>query len=98
MATQAAGGHGNNWAFCRYAVFYAVGFKYAEYQQAEDRIHRIGQTGKVLYTDIYAPKGIDSRIASAIAAKGGAVAAFKADVDKIKANRKQRVADLVARL
>lgn len=98
VATQAAGGHGHNWAFCRYAVFYAVGFKYSEYLQAEDRFHRIGQTGKVLYTDIYAPKGIDARIASAIAAKGSAVQSFKQEVDKIKANRKQRVAELVARL
>lgn len=99
VATQAAGGHGHNWAdCCAYAVTYASGFKYSEYLQAEDRIHRIGQERKTVYTDIYAPKGIDARIAKAIATKGSAVQAFKAEVDKIKANRKARVAELVRSL
>jgi SNF2 family DNA or RNA helicase len=77
VATQATGGHGLTLTEAHYAVFYENGFKYSERMQAEDRIHRIGQTEKVTYIDLVARWSIDERIQAALARKEDVVKSFK---------------------
>lgn len=62
-------------------MFYATGFKYSERAQAEDRIHRIGQTRPCTYIDIAVDCGIDRRIIAAVRSKGATLAAFRAELD-----------------
>ncbi len=88
VVTQSTGGHGFNFQEqASYAIFYNNGFKYSERLQAEDRLHRIGQTNKVTYVDIYCRCGIEDRIDAAMARKGNAVAQFRDEVDKVKDKR-----------
>jgi SNF2 family DNA or RNA helicase len=98
IATPSCGGHGLTLNEASTVIFYNNGFKYSERIQAEDRCHRIGQTRKVTYIDIWADCGIDERIGNALAHKANVVEAFKAEVDKIKENRKKNVSELIKRL
>lgn len=98
VATQAAGGHGLDLTRARYAVFYAHGFKYAEQAQAEDRQHRIGQSRKVTYLHLWANCKIEERIDSALYSKGNVLDAFRQEIDKIKANRKDGLKRLLETL
>jgi SNF2 family DNA or RNA helicase len=84
VATMATGGHGLTLTKARYAIFYENSFKYAERIQAEDRIHRIGQTRRPTYLDIYGQCGIEERIERAISRKESVVKAFKRDVNRAK--------------
>lgn len=84
VATQSCGGHGLTLNEAHYVLFHSDGFKYSERLQAEDRTHRIGQGEKVTYISLYAPNTIDERIDAALAAKGNALAGFRAEVAKIK--------------
>lgn len=98
VATQAAGGHGLDLTRARYAIFYAHGFKYAEQVQAEDRQHRIGQSRKVTYINLWADCKIEDRIANALYSKGNALRQFRDEVDKVKANRKNGLKKLLESL
>jgi hypothetical protein len=95
VSTPSCGGHGLTLNEAHYVIFYNNGFKYSERLQAEDRCHRIGQTHKVVYIDIWSSAGIDSRIDAAMASKGNAVERFKREVDKVKEGGKQRLKELV---
>lgn len=98
VVTQSTGGHGFNFQdIARYAVFYNNSFKYSERLQAEDRLHRIGQTSKVTYIDIYCQCGIEDRIAHAMERKENAVDQFKAEVDKVK-DKKGSIKELIKAL
>ncbi len=98
VVTQSTGGHGFNFQDqAKYAIFYNNGFKYSERLQAEDRIHRIGQTDKVTYIDIYCDCGIERRIEASMAKKGDAVDEFRAEVDKVK-DKKAKLEDLIRAL
>lgn len=98
VATMATGSHGLTLAEAAYAIFYENGFKYAERLQAEDRIHRIGQTRRPTYISIVADCGIENRIMSSLAAKGNAVDDFRRAVDKIKDTRGADLRAEVAKL
>lgn len=98
VVTQSTGGHGFNFQdVARYAIFYNNGFKYSERLQAEDRIHRIGQTSKVTYIDLYCRCGIEDRIEKAISKKGNAVKQFRNEVDKVK-GKKVKIKELIKAL
>ena len=84
VATQDAGGHGLDLTASSTVIFYGNGFKYSSRLQAEDRCHRIGQVKPVTYIDIWSRCGIEERIRDALAAKGNTVAAFKAEISKVK--------------
>jgi SNF2 family DNA or RNA helicase len=85
VATQGTGGHGFNWQdLAAYVIFYNNGFKYSERMQAEDRIHRPGQTRKTTYIDLHCIDSIDDRIDKAMTKKGNAVRAFKCEMDRVK--------------
>ena len=98
IATQSAGGVAQNWMEASNVIFYADSFKYAEREQAEDRCHRIGQDKRVTYVSLRSVSGIDDRIYSALINKGSALKAFKAEIDKIKTSRKERLRELVKSL
>ena len=98
VVTQSTGGHGFNFQDqARYAIFYNNGFKYSERLQAEDRLHRIGQTDKATYIDIYCPCGIEERISGAMTRKGNAVDEFRDEVDKVK-DKKASIEELIKAL
>lgn len=84
VATQSIASHGLTLTEAAYAVFYADGFKYSERLQAEDRIHRIGQSRRPLYITLVADKSIDERIQSALTAKGNALDAFQEQVNQYR--------------
>ena len=50
-------------------VFYSLGFSYMDYAQAQDRIHRIGQTLPCHYIHLVAPGTIDEHVLAALDAK-----------------------------
>jgi SNF2 family DNA or RNA helicase len=98
VVTQSIAGHGFNFQdVASYAVFYNNGFKYSERLQAEDRLHRIGQTQKVTYIDLYCSCGIEQRIDRAIQEKADAIQTFKQEVDKVK-DKKVKLKDLIKAL
>src|SRR5690606_13497150 len=84
VATEGVGGHGLDMTVASYMVFYANGFKYSERLQAEDRIHRIGQTRRCVYIDLDSGSGIEERIFDALQKKGNALKAFRREVDRVK--------------
>lgn len=99
VATQGVGGHGLDMTAARYMVFYANGFKYSERLQAEDRIHRIGQTRKPLYIDLYTGAGIEDRIQRALAAKSDVLTDFRKEVERIKRDgTRERIRKLIKSL
>jgi SNF2 family DNA or RNA helicase len=98
VSTPSCGGHGLTLNEAHYVIFYNNGFKYSERIQAEDRCHRIGQSHKVVYIDIWSNAGIDSRIDNALASKGNAVEQFKREVDKVKASSKEKLKELIKSL
>lgn len=58
-----AGGTGLNLqGECSHAIYYANSFSAIDRWQSEDRIHRIGTKGSVVYTDLIAQKGMDGKI------------------------------------
>ena len=95
VATQATGGHGLTLNDARYHVFYSNGFKYAERVQAEDRSHRIGQTGTVHYIDLVCNQSIDERIDKALAEKADVLWQFRRQVEAVKDKRSAEVRKLV---
>lgn len=98
VATQACGGHGLTINEANHVIFYSNEFKYVNRLQAEDRNHRIGQTDKVLYTDLACRKSIDERIEQAMARKESAIASFKREVDRVKDKNRKEVAELIKSL
>ena len=91
VVTQATGGHGFNFQeLASYVIFYNNGFKYSEREQAEDRVHRIGQTKRPVYIDLYCTSSIDERIANALSRKASVVAEFRQDMEKAKTKRSKR--------
>lgn len=84
LATQGSGGHGLTMVEACHAIFFTDQFKYSHRLQAEDRIHRYGQTRTVTYWNITCRGTIDERIAQALAAKGNAVEIFRREVNRVK--------------
>jgi len=95
VATEGVGGHGLDMTAASYMVFYANGFKYSERMQAEDRIHRIGQTRRCMYIDLDSGTGIEERIFDALRKKGNALKLFRREVDRVK---RQGIRDSVRKL
>lgn len=92
VATMATGGHGLDLTCAAYEVFYENSFKYAGRVQAEDRIHRIGQTRRPTYLDLYADCGIERRIERALERKEDVVKSFRREVNKLKTAELKNIA------
>jgi hypothetical protein len=99
VATQAIGGHGLTLTEAAYAIFYADGYKSTERLQAEDRLHRIGQTRRPVYVSLRVACGIDWRIDSALARKADALREFQDRINVYRAERlRERALALVRSL
>lgn len=84
VATQSSGGHGLTLNEAAYAIYYENEFKYANRVQSEDRNHRIGQTRRPVYIDLWADCGIERRIRDALAKKGNAAESFRREVKAVR--------------
>ena len=61
------------------AIFYSLDYSYANYVQAQDRLHRIGQTSKVTYYHLVVPRTIDSLTLQILKEKGNLAEAIVHD-------------------
>ena len=77
IANKSCGGYGLNLQYCHNMIYYSNDFDYAMRAQSEDRVHRIGQTQKVLIQDIIANCKVDERIMSSLWRKENLADAFK---------------------
>lgn len=90
IASPKCGGRGLTLVESAYQLFYNNDFPYRLRLQAEDRIHRIGQTRKPTYIDIVASNSIDQRIVNALAKKESLSKAFKRELDKLKTAKERK--------
>lgn len=70
VAQIQAGSLGIDLTAASVAIFYSLDYSYANYIQAADRLHRIGQTNKVTYYHLAVPHTIDSLTLSVLKDKG----------------------------
>lgn len=77
VANKACGAYGLNLQFCHNIIFYSNDWDYATRQQAEDRVHRIGQTETVKIYDIVTSNTLDVRIQKCLDRKDGMAESFK---------------------
>ena len=81
VSNPAAGGVGLNLqGQCRRAIYYSNSDNSIERWQSEDRIHRIGVTGGVVYTDIVAVGSTDAKILNNLRAKKAVSAMALGDI------------------
>ena len=66
MALVQAGSLGIDLTQARYAVYYSTGFSLGEYMQSRARVHRPGQTRKVVYYHLCAEGTVDIKIMRAL--------------------------------
>ncbi len=99
VATQSIASHGLTLVDSCHAVFYADSFKYSERLQAEDRIHRIGQGRRPVYTSIVCAGTLDEKIASALRGKGSVLRSFQRQVGNLRGKGlRKKVVELVRAL
>ena len=84
LANKMCGAYGLNLQFCHNMIFYSNDFDLATRAQAEDRIHRIGQTHDVAIYDVIMCGTIDTFICGCIGRKENMVEAFKRSIDEWK--------------
>lgn len=82
VANKSCAGFGLNLQFCHNEIFYNNDWDWATREQAEDRLHRVGQKDAVSITDIYAIGTIDVRILDCVARKESLADEFKAHMRK----------------
>lgn len=84
VANKACGAYGLNLQFCHNVIFYSNDFDFATRQQAEDRVHRIGQTHDVRIYDVACSDTIDEFINRNLGGKNSMVQSFKHMLEKYK--------------
>lgn len=84
VANKTCAGYGLNLQFCNYVIFYNNDWDYATRNQAEDRVHRIGQLKNVHYIDICGEYTLDERILSCLSRKENLIESFKEELEKQK--------------
>lgn len=90
VASPKCGGRGLTLVESAYQVFYNNDFPYRVREQAEARIHRIGQTRRPTYIDLVCTGSIDERIFKALQKKESLVRAFKRELDRLKTAKQKR--------
>ena len=60
------GGYGITLTAASDVIYYSNSFDLEKRLQSEDRAHRIGQTNRVTYVDLIAPKTVDEKIVKAL--------------------------------
>jgi len=62
IATQGAGARGNTWVVADLEIFFANSSDLEQRNNAEDRLHRKGQTNRVTVVDMVTPDTVDMKI------------------------------------
>lgn len=86
IAQIQAGSLGIDLTAASVAIFYSLDYGYANYVQAQDRLHRIGQTNKVTYYHLVVPRTIDSLTLSILKEKGDLAHAIVHDPKILRPN------------
>ena len=89
LANKMCGAYGLNLQFCHNIIFYSNDFDYATRVQAEDRIHRIGQTVTPQIYDIEGSETIDGFISNNLVGKTSMVKTFKSLIQKWKKAKRE---------
>lgn len=72
LSNPQAGGTGLNLqGACRHAIYYSNSFNAIDRWQSEDRIHRIGSNGAIVYTDLICKGALDEHILRNLKKKKG---------------------------
>lgn len=66
MVSTDAGARGRTWTVAQLVVYYSNSHDLEVRQQSEDRTHRIGTTGTVVYVDLFVPGTVDEKIMTAL--------------------------------
>lgn len=92
VANKSCAQFGLNLQFCHCEIFYNNDWDYGTREQAEDRLHRVGQTQDVSIYDIYARGTLDVTILKCLARKQRMADLFKSDVSSHnKSTLEQRI-------
>lgn len=84
LSNPQAGGTGLNLqGLCSQAIYYSNSYNAVDRWQSEDRIHRIGTTGSVVYTDLVAKGSIDAAILTNLSRKKGISELALGDIKKM---------------
>lgn len=85
LSNPQAGGTGLNLqrGGCTHAIYYSNSYNAIDRWQSEDRIHRIGTKGAVVYTDLIAKGSIDAAILNNLKRKKGLAELAIGDIRKI---------------
>lgn len=85
LSNPQAGGTGLNLQTggCKHAIYYSNSYSAIDRWQSEDRIHRIGTKGAVVYTDLTAKGSIDKAILANLRRKQGLADLALGDIRKI---------------
>jgi SWI/SNF-related matrix-associated actin-dependent regulator 1 of chromatin subfamily A len=70
IAQIQAGSLGIDLTAASHAIFYSLDYGYANYVQAQDRLHRLGQVNKVTYYHLVVPHTIDTLTLQILKEKG----------------------------
>ena len=82
VANKTCGAFGLNLQFCHRIIFYSHDWNWGTRAQAEDRVHRLGQTHDVIITDIAAEDTIDISILRCLFRKENLSDKFKTEIDR----------------
>lgn len=80
IANKACAAYGLNLQYCSHEIFYSNDWDYGTRKQAEDRVHRAGQTKNVDYIDICADNTLDEQILTCLNKKERLVDSFRAEI------------------
>lgn len=86
IAQLQAGSLGIDLTAASVAIFYSLDYSYANYVQASDRLHRIGQSNKVTYYHLVVPRTIDALTLSILKEKGDLAHAIVHDPKILRPN------------
>lgn len=87
VAQIQAGSLGIDLTAASVAIFYSLDYAYANYVQAQDRLHRIGQTNKVTYYHLVVPHTIDALTLEILKQKGNLAQAIIHDPRILKPHK-----------
>lgn len=90
IANKQCAGYGLNLQYAKTIIFYSQDWDWATKEQAEDRVHRIGQVDDVKIIEIYAERTIDERILANLKSKENLVEALKEEISARKGEDRWR--------
>lgn len=80
--TYGCGAYGLNLQFCKHMIFADHSFDYAQREQAEHRIYRIGQARDVIYYNLWCNSGLERLIKGCLKKKVNLLEEVKKEIEK----------------